>query len=159
LFWKDGICMTPTDTRKRDELAEAYGLAVNKHRQEHMPQTYITGEPRPWLDKPDYATTTAFKAGYDAALAECAGEIERLRAGLKECTQDCTSGLKHIVALREQCEKLKFHLSALAETVCAQDGLESGVDFEPNDTSAIGDAFGALEQFTAWEASQKGRAE
>lgn len=64
-------------TTKRDEMAEQYGLAVNKNWQERMPTSYLTGGPRPWLDKPDRKTTNAYKAGWDAALRH-SDEVKKL---------------------------------------------------------------------------------
>lgn len=59
----------PTLTQERDRLADQYGRAVNQHYQERMPQSYITGEPRPWLDRADVPTSSTFRAGFDAATA------------------------------------------------------------------------------------------
>jgi predicted nucleic acid-binding Zn-ribbon protein len=53
--------MTPTDTRKRDALAEEWFELLDEY----------TGSKRHAI--------LSYQAGYDAGLAECAGEIERLK--------------------------------------------------------------------------------
>jgi Ser-tRNA(Ala) deacylase AlaX len=143
--------MTPTDTRKRDELAEAHS------------RTHIRVE--------------SFKAGYDAALAECAGEIERLKAeNTKEANtvdyltkelkleyEQRNAALKEVArlklmgtrttyralaeennALREQCAKLK---AALDE--CRYRAIIRG------DQIQLDDCKNALREFAAWEAAQE----
>jgi hypothetical protein len=139
--------MTPTDTRQRDELAEAlYG-------------EYGDAEPN----------IKCFKVGYDAGYAECAGEIERLRTEIVQAKSfDLTAAVlakdvglaKERDRWREQCETLVGYLR------CARYRF-SQISDKPTDegvaqsASEIGlaDIASALEQFAAWEAEQKGRAE
>ena len=77
-----------------EKAAEAYGLQVNKHRQERMPQTYITGEPRPWLEKPDSVATSAFCAGARFILEHAAviGARDALRHYFPAATSNTVAG-------------------------------------------------------------------
>jgi hypothetical protein len=125
LFWKDGICMTPTDTRKRDELAEAFERELES------------------ADGYAFADAYSFKAGYDAGLAECAGEIERLKVELQELRS--IPAFELIDRWREQAEALAKAL----EYVCQ---VQETIHGKPNVNSIWMIANKAL---AAWEASQK----
>lgn len=77
--------MTDHQRKRAKKLADAYGLKVNKHRQERMLTNYVTGEPRPWLDRPDSATKAAYLFGYEAALKDAEVLVEALEREIHRC--------------------------------------------------------------------------
>jgi hypothetical protein len=142
--------MTPTDTRKRDASAEAYARELTKD--------------RTWFDGNDeQIAIVAHKAGYDAALAECAGEIIALLSKGWPAA-DIIKREQERDAWREQCGKLAKAL----ELACGQiiGNIEGhyflmGKEYLAKDAQekATAGIRQVLSEFTAWAASQKGRAE
>jgi hypothetical protein len=88
------------------------------------------------------AVSIQYKIGSGVTSAET---IQHFKPPIKVVEYSAyAKALKRIEELDRISKLLEDALSDLTETVCSEDGLELSVDFELNDTSAIGNAMGIL---------------